>query len=212
MPGDKGKRVIVETEAEIVRRIFREYVDGRTPRDIACDLNKENVPPPRGRAWSPSTINGNMQRGTGVLQNELYAGRLVWNKVRMIKDPDTGKQISRPNPKSQKVNGSHQRFPIWPSFLARCSMPRGLARKRGLLAIRTNSADPGMFCLASYAAELVAPGCQQTAKTNRAALRTAFDVRQPTKAELVSIRRPSTSIPSSEQCFPASKRRCATLR
>ena len=100
VPGDKGKRVIVETEAEIVRRIFREYVDGRTPRDIACDLNKENVPPPRGRAWNASTINGNMQRGTGVLQNELYAGRLVWNKVRMIKDPDTGKRISRPNPKS----------------------------------------------------------------------------------------------------------------
>ncbi len=101
VPGDKGTRVIVETEAEIVRRIFREYVDGRTPRDIACDLNKENVPPPRGRAWNASTINGNMQRGTGVLQNELYAGRLVWNKVRMIKDPDTGKRISRPNPKSQ---------------------------------------------------------------------------------------------------------------
>ena len=39
---------------------------------------------------------------------------------------------------------------------ARCSTLRGLARKRGLLAIRTNSADPGMFCLASYAAELVA--------------------------------------------------------
>jgi len=40
-----------------------------------------------------------MQRGTGIIQNELYAGRLVWNKVR-IKDPDTGKRLSRPNPKN----------------------------------------------------------------------------------------------------------------
>jgi len=40
-----------------------------------------------------------MQRGTGLIQNELYAGRLVWNKVRMVKDPDTGKRLSRPNAK-----------------------------------------------------------------------------------------------------------------
>ena len=84
-----------------MRRIFREYVAGRTPRDIARDLNRDHVPPPRGRAWNASTINGNRRRGTGLLQNELYAGRLVWNKVRMVKDPDTGKRISRPNPKSE---------------------------------------------------------------------------------------------------------------
>lgn len=41
-----------------------------------------------------------MQRGTGIIQNELYAGRLVWNKVRMVKDPDTGKRLSRRNPKN----------------------------------------------------------------------------------------------------------------
>ena len=98
--GDKGKRVIVEAEAEIVRRIFDEYVAGRTPREIAHDLNHEGVLPPRGRSWNASTINGNMQRGTGIIQNELYAGRLVWNKVRMVKDPDTGKRLSRPNPKN----------------------------------------------------------------------------------------------------------------
>jgi site-specific DNA recombinase len=43
---------------------------------------------------------GNAQRGAGILNNELYLGRLVWNKVRMIKDPDTGKRVSRPNPKA----------------------------------------------------------------------------------------------------------------
>jgi site-specific DNA recombinase len=98
--GEKGKRTIVEVEAEIVRRIFDEYVAGRTPREIAHDLNNECILPPRGRSWNASTINGNMQRGTGIIQNELYAGRLVWNKVRMVKDPDTGKRLSRPNPKN----------------------------------------------------------------------------------------------------------------
>jgi site-specific DNA recombinase len=98
--GEKGKRIIVEAEAKVVQRIFEEYVAGKTPREIAHDLNNECISPPRGRSWNASTINGNMQRGTGIIQNELYAGRLVWNKVRMIKDPDTGKRLSRPNAKN----------------------------------------------------------------------------------------------------------------
>lgn len=28
----------------------------------------------------------------------LYAGRLVWNRQRYVKDPDTGKRVSRTNP------------------------------------------------------------------------------------------------------------------
>jgi hypothetical protein len=40
----------------------------RMPREIAHDLNKERVPPPRGRAWNASTINGNRQRCAGILQ------------------------------------------------------------------------------------------------------------------------------------------------
>jgi DNA invertase Pin-like site-specific DNA recombinase len=99
--GKSGERVIVEAEAQVIRRIFQEYVDGRTPREIAHDLNKERVSPARGRAWNASTINGNIERGAGILQNELYVGRLVWNKVRMVKDPDSGKRLSRPNPKTE---------------------------------------------------------------------------------------------------------------
>ncbi|WP_442868855.1 recombinase family protein [Bradyrhizobium sp. CCBAU 53380] len=98
--GRSGERVVVETEAQVIRRIFQEYVDGRTPREIAHDLNNERVSPPRGRAWNASTINGNHERGAGILLNELYMGRLVWNKVRMVKDPDSGKRLSRPNPKT----------------------------------------------------------------------------------------------------------------
>jgi hypothetical protein len=99
--GERGKRTIIESEAEVVRRIFSEYVAGRTPRQIAGGLNRDNIAPPRGSRWNASTINGSNQRGTGIIRNELYAGRLVWNKVRMIKDPDTGKRVSRPNPPTE---------------------------------------------------------------------------------------------------------------
>ena len=36
-----------------------------------------------------------------MILNDLYAGRIVWNKVRMIKDPVTRKHLSRPNSKDQ---------------------------------------------------------------------------------------------------------------
>jgi site-specific DNA recombinase len=99
--GEPGKRVIVEDEAHIVRRIFADYVAGKRPREIAHELNHEGVAPPRGSDWTGSTINGNTKRGSGIIANELYAGRITWNKVRMIKDPDTGRRISRPNPRSE---------------------------------------------------------------------------------------------------------------
>jgi site-specific DNA recombinase len=130
VPGDKGKRIIVETEADSVRRIFEEYVAGRTPRDIAHDLNKEGVPPPRGRVWNASTINGNPQRGIGILHNELYAGRLVWNKVRMVKDPDSGKRLSRPNAKVDWQSTEVPDLAIIPRALFEAAQARKIARSR----------------------------------------------------------------------------------
>ncbi len=72
-------------------------------RAIAAALNREGVPAPFGRQWNASTINGNPQRGNGILCNPLYAGRRVYNRVRMIKDPETGKRISRLNPPTQWI-------------------------------------------------------------------------------------------------------------
>ncbi len=104
-----GELQIIEEEAAIIRRIFADYVAGVAPRAIAHALNQEGIAAPRGRRWNASTINGNAQRGAGILQNELYAGRIVWNKVRMIKDPDTGKRVSRPNPPDewQSIDAPH---------------------------------------------------------------------------------------------------------
>ena len=103
----RGDRKINEFEAGIVRRIFNEYASGKSPRAIAQKLNAEGVPGPSRRhsksGWGPSTIHGNRQRGTGILNNELYIGRLVWNRLRYIKDPDTGKRVSRLNPESDWI-------------------------------------------------------------------------------------------------------------
>ncbi|MGH9385811.1 MAG: recombinase family protein [Vicinamibacterales bacterium] len=56
--------------------------DGVSPMQIAKNLNRAGVPGPFGGPWSPSTIYGNAKRGTGILNNELYIGRLIWNRLR----------------------------------------------------------------------------------------------------------------------------------
>jgi site-specific DNA recombinase len=101
----KGRRVggiirINPDESRIVERIFREYVAGKSPRKIALDLNAEGIPAQSGRAWTASTIYGNRQRGTGVLNNETYRGKKVWGKQSFFKDPDTGRETGRMNDES----------------------------------------------------------------------------------------------------------------
>jgi len=98
-----GDRVIAPEQAAVIRRIFAEYDQGKSARTIAMGLNHDGIAPPRSGGkgsgtWSFSTISGNWKRGTGILNNELYIGKLVWNRQRFVKDPDTGKRQARPNP------------------------------------------------------------------------------------------------------------------
>ena len=64
-------------------------------------LNAEAVPGPDGRPWIDTTIRGQVDRGTGILNNTLYIGRLVWNRCSYVKDPRTGKRVARLNPPEQ---------------------------------------------------------------------------------------------------------------
>ena len=99
----RGERQINEAEAKVVRRIFREFAAGKSPRAIAVALNREGVPGPFGNAWGDTTIRGHVSRGNGILNNELYVGRLVWNRQRFIKDPSTGRRVSRRNPETEWI-------------------------------------------------------------------------------------------------------------
>ena len=99
----RGNREIDPVEAAVVRRIFADYARGISPKKIAEQLNLEKIPGPQGGNWGTSTIHGNRERGTGILNNELYIGRQVWNRLRYVKDPATGKRISRLNPEADWV-------------------------------------------------------------------------------------------------------------
>jgi site-specific DNA recombinase len=147
VPGSPGELEIIEHEADVVRGIFADYVGGKSPRDIAASLNKRGIKPPRGNAWNASTINGNLQRGAGLLLNEIYIGRIVWNRVRMIKDPATGRRISRPNTPDQfrTADAPHLRIvadDLWQAAQAR---KRAHGRERGPSRPRTMRMPSGLM-------------------------------------------------------------------
>ncbi len=100
---ERGEREVNPMEAAIVRRIFADYAAGKSPRKIAHELNAEDIPGPRGNRWGPSTLHGNVKRGNGILNNKLYIGKLVWNRQRFLKDPETGKRIARLNPEEEWI-------------------------------------------------------------------------------------------------------------
>jgi site-specific DNA recombinase len=68
----EGKLVIHSQEAEVVRHVFRQYLSGRRPRQIAEELNRLGCRGKTGAKWSAGTISH-------LLQNHVYYGALRWN-------------------------------------------------------------------------------------------------------------------------------------
>ena len=93
---------IAPHEAQLVVRIFRMFVEGKSGQAIASLLNAEGVPAPHdggkgnkgARGWGHTTIRA-------VLKNERYLGRTVWNTSRWVKNPATGKRKRLERPRSE---------------------------------------------------------------------------------------------------------------
>lgn len=67
----EGKYCIIPEEAELVRRIYREFLDGMGRNRIAARLNEEGIQPTRyGEEWHPQTI-------AKILRNYAYTGNLL---------------------------------------------------------------------------------------------------------------------------------------
>ena len=96
-----GERAIDDTQASVVLRIFNEFASGKPVTAIARDLNADHIAGPNGEPWQHTTIRGHNERGTGIINNELYIGRQIWNRMRYLKDPTTGRRVSRMNPRSE---------------------------------------------------------------------------------------------------------------
>jgi site-specific DNA recombinase len=100
--GKPGEREINADEAGVVRRIFREYAAGASPRVIAAGLSRDLIQSPNGTAiWNmQAVVNSGNNSKRGIINNRLYIGELVWNSFRQIKNPDTGRATIRRAPEA----------------------------------------------------------------------------------------------------------------
>lgn len=72
---ENGDLVIDESQARVVRRIYSDFLQGKTPLEIAKELNREGVCGVHGRpCWAAVTI-------IRMLRNEKYVGDLLMQKT-----------------------------------------------------------------------------------------------------------------------------------
>lgn len=71
---DSGEMRIVPDEAEVVRRIFNDTINGKGSSQIAKELNAEGIPSKKGGKWYSTTIRG-------MLENEKYTGDALFQKT-----------------------------------------------------------------------------------------------------------------------------------
>lgn len=82
-----GQMVVVPEEAEIVRRIFSDYLSGMGRCAIAKRLILEGVKPESGNKWTETSIRK-------ILTNEKYAGNMILQKTYC---PDFRTKVSKLN-------------------------------------------------------------------------------------------------------------------
>lgn len=103
---------IDEKAAAVIRRVYKEYVEGRTILEIVEGLNRAEIPAPAGGIWKRNALMGGAKKLEGVLRNETYLGKLVFNKSYVVRDPITRKkrQFPLPEEKWTRVDVPHLRI------------------------------------------------------------------------------------------------------
>ena len=129
--GPDGKLAIVEEEAKIVRRIYKEFLDGATLRDIANGLQRDKVMTGAKKyKWHMSTVEK-------ILKNEKYMGDALMQKT-ITKDfmQKTRKKNDGTVPQYYVTNGHEAIIPrdifteVQEEFLRRNSIYTKTSKKR----------------------------------------------------------------------------------
>lgn len=84
--GEDGGYLINEKQAEIVKRIYNDFLNGYTLKDITLLLEKDDIKTVKGKdKWGTSTISS-------ILRNEKYKGDCLMQKYYVL-DPITKKLL-----------------------------------------------------------------------------------------------------------------------
>ena len=95
-PSLLGVRLTINpVEAAVVHRIFELHAQGLSYRGIADLLNAENSSDAGNlRKWNPSSV-------CAIVKNPIYVGHVFYGRTRRYRDPESGKTVAKPQPKSE---------------------------------------------------------------------------------------------------------------
>ncbi len=107
--------------AAVVRRIFTDYVGGKSFTDLARALNQEKAPTARGGDWHDSSIHD-------ILSNAVYVGRLTFNRLGFRRDRRTGRRRAHVKPESEVIRVERPDLAIVPADLFAAAQARRARR------------------------------------------------------------------------------------
>lgn len=69
-----GDMVIVPEQAEVVKQIFANTLEGKGTHAIAKELNEHGISSKKGSKWTPGTVNA-------IIRNEKFTGDVIFRKT-----------------------------------------------------------------------------------------------------------------------------------
>ncbi len=100
--GEDGKPRIVEAEAKIVRLIYRWFLEGMTPSNIARHLTAQGIVTPAGKTrWQNTTVES-------ILKNEKYKGDALLQKKYTVDFLSKKQKVNEGEIPQYYVEGSHE--------------------------------------------------------------------------------------------------------
>ncbi|WP_127837507.1 recombinase family protein [Clostridium prolinivorans] len=108
---EDGKLIVNPEEAKIVKRIFREYLDGKSLNGIKDGLEKDKIKTATGAyTWHGSAIKG-------ILSNEKYYGDLILQKTYTVDFLNNKKRKNKGEVPQYIVEGHHEAIVSKEDFL-----------------------------------------------------------------------------------------------
>lgn len=143
--GEDGLPKIVESEAKIVRLIYKMFLEGTAGTTIAKYLSDNNIPSPAGKkVWSESTIRS-------ILHNEKYKGDAILQKSFTVDFLTKKKKVNEGEVPQYYVENSHpaiisaEVFDLAQAEFERRRSDRGLRRSNSCFSGKIICGECGGF-------------------------------------------------------------------
>ena len=143
--GPDGLPKVVPEEAHTVRRIYSDYMRGKTAWSIAKELTQDGIPTPSGRStWQTSTVES-------ILTNEKYKGAAILQKSFTVDFLTKKKKQNEGEIPQYFVKHSHEAIidpDEWEAVQAEFSRRKKLGRKysgKSVFAARIICGDCGSY-------------------------------------------------------------------